>query len=1035
MQEKYRMINTGYAEETNIGIRENVSLVSDPEKIFVHENIAKSKSGIYDCFAVSYLFEDLFCGNEYTKFFSNKPLIKLDKIPRGHKEIFSFIFPEEICKQIKKKDDTLKLTKKNEKSTTGKENHYAHFLQLKYNDNIITNFIYEVYSELGWKKFINLIQDHIANQLFGIDLCANQELIEYLSIVGSDTIVSNEISPKSNEEFLRLIEEGKNGNNEAIILIISNFFISSILGLRSMNFSSDTGMGKNPSFKTYLLSCTGMECIWKPDLISPPYERLFDSRRLFENTNYESAIKTIESWLKEYEHVATNEAKALAYQILGFSLYNLSSSDNKEYNSKQSEGIAYLKKCVETGEADLSVFYSLYDYLKANEAEKAAEYLKTAFANNYAKAVIEVAFSFLNNDCIFDDVTEELLLDKIKHIIEHERRNDVDDVGTCLYLHGRFAKKHGNELKANEDFEAASKKGNEKARQEITRKKRNERNSFPSFINDKNAPCCYANTLTGNNFTVVTTFPSETWVMYTPDKADKEGMLEVQGIEKFIDSQDKSGFSHSRLAFLLMSEDEERNLNECLILLDKLFNFVLDKEEEEKWRIIDIIDIFVSAKYETASMLIDANISDMGDDIYFKVHITDEDRDTVHKLLCESPLFLPALQKDNNTTEVVLIGSSEMNYNFIKEGIACAYLGEFHTIRITLLGENADILENRLHQECPGIYNDNPPISYITPKFIKCCIKETDFPNYIYGKVCDQVLSEKSENSFDIEMVNAFLEANYFVVDYADDLENVRFAAELRTWLLRSKGTFKRAPFIGVKCSDEQNSYLAGHLTLSGQASGNSYFNRYDLFPIGISSQTYSYENLIENPVLSDFAFRIHKSYYGDKERVAENDFYSYSYNADSSLSTAIGLCYRFFAAGVAFKDKENYLNFGFFNTPNIESKFEEKYKEKVEKLARLEQSRWNGFMLSRGWESANKSEVRAYKEQSTGFAHKHVLAKKHPFIREWEDLETAKIADLLDILKSKFNYDRQPQVTTRKSITDTAKFFNAAEKASEKSH
>ena len=91
--------------------------------------------------------------------------------------------------------------------------------------------------------------------------------------------------------------------------------------------------------------------------------------------------------------------------------------------------------------------------------------------------------------------------------------------------------------------------------------------------------------------------------------------------------------------------------------------------------------------------------------------------------------------------------------------------------------------------------------------------------------------------------------------------------------------------------------------------------------------------------------------------------------------------------------------------------------------------------MLSRGWESANKSEVQNYKDQSTGWQHKHVLAKKHPFIREWDDLNASKLTELLDILKSKFDYDRQPQVTTRKSIEDTAKFFSIAEKTEEKSH
>ena len=40
-----------------------------------------------------------------------------------------------------------------------------------------------------------------------------------------------------------------------------------------------------------------------------------------------------------------------------------------------------------------------------------------------------------------------------------------------------------------------------------------------------------------------------------------------------------------------------------------------------------------------------------------------------------------------------------------------------------------------------------------------------------------------------------------------------------------------------------------------------------------------------------------------------------------------------------------------------------------------------------------------------------------------------------LILLKSKFNYNRKPQITTRKSIEDTAKFFTTTTKAKEKSH
>lgn len=1030
LKQNYRMVKPAPGEN-NKGLVVTRKPVSNPKDLFKKksikktENISTFEGESYDCFAISYLIDDLFSGNKYVKEFNTSPIINLVGVPKTGEGRLSFFIPEDILNYINEKRS----------SNDSKEDYYGHFFQLQYSDNFVSDYIYDYYTEFGWNNFIEKVQSHIVKKFANVDLSANNELINYLDSVGNDTIVPVKSSPMANQAFSQLIESGGNGNSEHLALIIANFFISCFLGLRSMNYKKNKYDKKSVSYKMYLLSEHGMECIWRPDLITPPRERIDEARQMYKCGRFVLAYKLGNKWLAEYETRASNEELALAYQIIGMSLYKLASKEDKEYQGRFTEGIDILIKCVDTNKADVDVYYSLYDYLKGSDAKKAVEYLKTAFAQNYAKAVIEVASLYLDGVYIFDDVTEESLLKKINYVIEYERRNDVADVGKCLYLHGRFAKSHGEETIANEDFEAALKRGNERARQEITRKKRNERNSFPSFINNENAPCCYANTFTGNNYTVLSTFPSETWVMYTPDKSDKKDLIEIQGIEEFVEMQNSSGFGHLRLVFLLMSEDEEKNLNECLILLDKLFNIVLDKLEDKKWKIIDAIDIFVSAKYETASMLIDANISDMGSDIYFKVHITDEDRDTVHKLLCEAPLYLPALKKGNNETDVVLFGSSEMNFNFIKESIACAYLEPFHTIKITLLGENADALENRLHQECPGIYNDNPHISCIRPEFIQCSIKETDFPNYLYGSICDRVLSGECEDDLETRIVNALCDANYFVVDYADDLENIRFSAELRTWLLRSKGTFKRAPFIAVKCSDEQNSYLASHLTLSGQASGNSYFNKYDLFPVGISAQTYSYENLINHPVLNDFALRIHKSYYGDKEREAENDFYSYSYNADSSLSTAIGLCYRFFAASVFFNDKDNYLNFGFFKTPDIEAQFEKGYKEKLEDLAALEQSRWNGFMLSRGWESANKSEVQAYKEQSTGWQHKHILGKKHPFIREWKDLNAPKLTELLDILKSKFDYNRQPQVTTRKSIEDTEKFFKAESKEKEKTH
>lgn len=83
--------------------------------------------------------------------------------------------------------------------------------------------------------------------------------------------------------------------------------------------------------------------------------------------------------------------------------------------------------------------------------------------------------------------------------------------------------------------------------------------------------------------------------MYTPDNTDKKDIIQIRGIEEFVEKQNNSGFGHSRLVFLLMSKDEKKNLNECLILLDKLFNIVLDKSEDENGKSSTPL-IFLSAQ-------------------------------------------------------------------------------------------------------------------------------------------------------------------------------------------------------------------------------------------------------------------------------------------------------------------------------------------------------------------------------------------------------------------------------------------------------
>ena len=105
----------------------------------------------------------------------------------------------------------------------------------------------------------------------------------------------------------------------------------------------------------------------------------------------------------------------------------------------------------------------------------------------------------------------------------------------------------------------------------------------------------------------------------------------------------------------------------------------------------------------------------------------------------------------------------------------------------------------------------------------------------------------------------------------------------------------------------------------------------------------------------------------------------------------------------------------------------------KLNQLAELEHHRWVGFELTRGWEPADFEQVIAYKEQSTGSAHVHKLAKLHPFIRPYADLESEDIKKIMKLLKTKYDYSKHPKNTTKQNILDTAKFFEIT--ANDNSH
>lgn len=998
--------------------------------------------GSYPCFCVNDLYFHLFTG-EKTK--EGMPVdTAIISFPRqGHtvkrdRELLEYLLPKPIFDEIVNSG-------KNEKACI-KNHDYREFFIGSTNNKKITKLLFGIFSTNerdSEKKFVERMQNHFIQILKDAEF-QEPQLGSFLCMIVDKSIAPPTVSLSANAAFHSLLNSA---HHDSISKAIANVFTSAMLGLYSMKYNADSektlGYERKRDFvfsRTYILNKLGMEFIWTPESINNSYVKLQDALYAYSCGRYRDAYELVTRWYSDKNKNESKTDATIAEIIQGICLFrhpelcdlNSPLTPSEGFiDRKRMDGISILKKCItcnnltpETEQLLAEANYLLYGYFLESEIQEALGFLKYAYVHNHPRAVNEVVNRYLMKNKEFTNDGEDFLL-KLTYLITHRElfASDGDAAfSDSVYLRAKLLCLKGDAHSGEKGLAEAAKLGHEKAMQELSRKERMDQRKFPAFSVRKDAPCCFTNSLDDTNLTILSTFPTEEWAVFTEDDISSmySNVNKVNDIDDFIQQKLINGECYdSRIVFLFNSSDENRNLNDTLILLDKLFNIVLEASEIEKWEIIKRIDIFVGAKYETASMFIDANISGMGNDTYFRVHILDENKDAIHHLLCDAPLFIPFLKaKKEESANIVLLGSTVSNYYFIKESMACAFLGESYPITITMIGVDAERVEMKLRQECPGLYS-SPRIRAIRPAFISCDVNLLDFPSIIYG-------ADYQSNPND-SVVKALKNGNYFVVDVSNDSENIRFSMQLRTWLLRSGGAFDRTPFIAVRCTNPQNAYLSKHLTLSGQSAGESYFSRYDLHPFGVTDEIYSYTHLIKEPKLWETALRVHKSYYGENVHAAENDYYSFSYNADSSIMTAIGLCYRFFAGNVYFPDKEKYLNFGFFYDPDLVSKYSEYTKSETnrEHAAALEQSRWNGFMLSRGWEPASISQVQAYKEQATGSAHKHMLAKLHPFIREWDELDDDNLKRIMGMLKAKYGYERSPKFTTLDSIDKTHSFLS----------
>lgn len=671
--------------------------------------------------------------------------------------------------------------------------------------------------------------------------------------------------------------------------------------------------------------------------------------------------------------------------------------------------------------------YLLYRLYNGDFSDKYLNKSKATFCLNEAasKGCVAALLEKLeqNVDCLekSDDI-----ISKIKFKYNELSSKEKQDFH---YLSGTYYENvlH-NRSKAEEEYKCAADLGHELAKKRLEKKERRLPKALPTFSQISNSTVCLINHWGNIARTFIASLPETIKVISLEETTDfsleSHNINYCDNIELFVNNISENHTSFDQVIIALMGDDQNKNLEDGIELLDRLFNLSITNNTIEK-ALLEKVELYILAPYEEASLFVDSNLNNMPDNMCFKVYICDPNRDAVLELLYNTPLFVPFLrksvlhQKGAEQSNVVVFGDSELSINVIRQAVAVSYIGEMYPINITSISRLGESVETRFYSGLDGLYsnslldvNSEQKLRCITPRFLSCEINRPDF-----------FLKFVPNNNPEDPVNEALIAANYYIVDIGTDVENIQFAINLRRWILKSTLSFDKIPVIAVHCSDIGAASALNTIPLSNQKQGEMWFNSYNLHCFGTYSSLYSYQNLMENNVIEMQSQYIHRSYYGDiKEeesyRKAMHDYFSCQYNHDSSIINAISLRYRLFLAN-CYDNWDFRYYFSSDEDANLAKKYEEWIKNNIGTAAQIEQSRWNSFMLTRGWSPATPQQVQGYIEQATGKQHKHMLAKLHPYICEWADLDSV-TADLNKIFKKHKIETKNPSESTKKNVLDT---------------
>ena len=1046
--------------------------MSDHHKFITIEKYNGFKAN-HKYFNLSFILEDLF--NEAS------PIIKFKKTdnaaPTLIAQINSFM-PEVVLQSFLQATQSNKANAQPQRAKIPKRkfDYYREFTNSS-NTYTLGNKVIKIFNEIGIAAFVDALEKNenliIDKALLKEYLKAIKELLfpdeGFFSSTNNKTYFKN-----SSDKYKQTYDIYLNHNNE--INVLARLIISTIILQRQTKgcphakyvFSFIEAKAKKESKKTIenLLKAI-LDKIWLTFCDNPAENEIFREcvLRNYKKSDFNSVInisKLNKEILDKNENAATKHLYAVALLQSG----NISDCE-KVLNEKSFENYPDAQY----------LLYRIYNddfgrFPAADKEEKRRRALAKAVDLCQPNAVLS-AVSELINDFNSNYKTIENLLQKL-----NKKINALgDDLKADFYYYFACCKEKDNlPEEAKQYFDNALKYGNERARAKASRVLRKTNDFSKAFNSENYKNICVINS--NNEATkVFLKSLSEDYLVFAINSdfsgTEIENIISLSSVKSCIDTLISKAAIDGKVIISFLNDDDRINLRYGLEVLDRLYNEALNKSRYDRISFINIFDIYIKSDYEYASVFVDANLSDMGCDIYFRTHIIDPYRNSVLKLLYEKPVFLPLLtNKENAKSGFVVIGNNvNFNFSIIKQFMAVSYMGNSVQASACVISDNEAIntLSNKLQKEMPGIYvngfsnrlkeiihhnNKNTkhkqPSEYpiLKPELKSYDISRSEFFSLLLSTSAFDISDKELNDAFNLSVSNNFPikdksevskfykllnSANYFVVNVGTDEENIEFAINIRRSILANSPKMDKKPFIAVYCENPKTAYLASRITLSNKNQGDHYHNKYDLYFFGMADTLYTYSSLVDN-ALEKQALKIHESYFSHAVNKSDNEdtlkalnsYYSYQYNQDSSIISAIGLRYRLFIAGL-YKDKNLSSEFTLEEDCGLSQEFNKylnkKIKLKDDELAEIEQIRWNNYMLSRGWSAPAYEQLETYLKDNSVTTHKHMLLKLHPYIADWDDLDDD--GDICKMIKDSNKEFYSPRETTRQSVKNTAKWLS----------